>query len=99
MYILPSQRFLISNISVNILGYAASCCLLREGQELCLLLINTLVRDLSSSNLAVIGLALSALCSAPLPTEAIPTLLPVLRDRLAHPTVRIAFLKIKAAVT
>ncbi|KAF4531430.1 hypothetical protein B566_EDAN004198 [Ephemera danica] len=69
------------------MGYTASCCLLKEGHELCLLLVNTLVRDLASSNVAVIGMALTALCSAPLPPDACPTLLPALRDRLAHQTV------------
>jgi AP-4 complex subunit epsilon-1 len=70
-------------------GYAACCCLLQEKNELNLLLVNTLVRDLESKNVAVVGLALSALCSAPLPPDAIPSVLPGVIKRLHHSTVKL----------
>ncbi|XP_065336280.1 AP-4 complex subunit epsilon-1-like isoform X2 [Cloeon dipterum] len=77
------------------MGYVACCCLLNEKNELSLLLVNTLCRDLGSNNVAVVGLAISALCSAPIPRDAVPALLPALLDRLHHPK---AYIRCRAVV-
>ncbi|XP_059479239.1 AP-4 complex subunit epsilon-1-like isoform X1 [Neocloeon triangulifer] len=84
-----------SSIVEKKMGYVACCCLLNETNELNLLLVNTLVRDLASKNVAIVGLALCALCSAPLPTEVIPSILPAVLDRLNHST---AYIRCRAVI-
>lgn len=64
-------------------GYLASCVLLHEHHELIVLLINTLQRDLKSSNLAEICMALTTI-SRLMNAEMTPAVLPLVVKHLTH---------------
>lgn len=65
-------------------GYLASCVLLHENHELIVLLINTMQRDLQSSNLVEICMALTTI-SRLMNAEMTPAVLPAIMKLLAHP--------------
>ncbi|XP_052793547.1 AP-4 complex subunit epsilon-1-like isoform X1 [Mya arenaria] len=64
-------------------GYLACCLLLNREHELTLLLINTIQKDLKSSNLLDNMLALSA-AGQLVPTEMVPSILPLAISKLQH---------------
>jgi hypothetical protein len=68
------------------LGYLACAFLLRECDSLSVLLVNTIFRDLTSKNMYVVAMALSASCHL-IPPDQVTVLLPVLEEKLKHPSV------------
>lgn len=66
-----------------LLGYLACTLLLKESDELILLLINTIIKDLSSKNIMEINIALSAVVYLT-PVEMAPMLVPILLEKLTH---------------
>lgn len=70
------------------LGYLACAFLLRECDSLSVLLVNTVIRDLTSKNVYVVAMALCASCHV-IPPDHVTVLLPVLEDRLKHSNVSI----------
>ena len=59
--------------------------MLHESDDLLLLLVNTILRDLKSSNVVEINMALIAVASSNLvPAEMAPLLIPVLAERTKH---------------
>ncbi|KAL5019552.1 hypothetical protein ScPMuIL_002444 [Solemya velum] len=66
------------------IGYLACSLLLNENHELILLLVNTIQKDLKSSNLLDNCMALTAVCQL-LNTEMIPMVLPLVEEKLTHP--------------
>ncbi|XP_064597579.1 AP-4 complex subunit epsilon-1-like [Liolophura sinensis] len=66
------------------IGYLAASLLLHENHELVLLLINTIQKDLSSSNLLENCMGLLAVCQL-VNTEMAPMLLPSVLEKLKHP--------------
>ncbi|CAB4054288.1 AP4E1 [Lepeophtheirus salmonis] len=67
------------------IGYLTSVALLKESQDpLNLLLVNTIIKDLSSKNPIEINFALCASSSHLIPDEVIPLLLPSLISKTTH---------------
>lgn len=64
-------------------GYLACCLLMHRDHELILLLVNTIQKDLKSSNILDNLAGLSA-CSQLVPVEMIPSVLPIVLDKLKH---------------
>ncbi|XP_067004637.2 AP-4 complex subunit epsilon-1 isoform X2 [Anabrus simplex] len=64
-------------------GYLASVFFLQEQHPLSVLLVNTIVRDLSSRNIMILAMALTATCYL-IPSNQAPTVLPLIADRLNH---------------
>ncbi|XP_069674003.1 AP-4 complex subunit epsilon-1-like [Periplaneta americana] len=67
------------------MGYLACSFLLHESDPLSVLLVNTILRDLTSKNIFVIAMALSASCHF-IPPDQAPALLPLVDDKLKHPS-------------
>ncbi|XP_021918048.1 AP-4 complex subunit epsilon-1-like isoform X2 [Zootermopsis nevadensis] len=67
------------------MGYLACAFLLRECDSLSVLLVNTIFRDLTSKNMYVVAMALSASCHLVSPDQ-VTVLLPVLEEKLKHPS-------------
>ncbi|KAF8821991.1 adapter-related protein [Cardiosporidium cionae] len=70
-------------IATKRLGYLACKLLLRREDELTLLLINTMQKDLISNNKLVVLSVLSCICSL-LNSELVPSLIPAIRKLLSH---------------
>lgn len=64
-------------------GYLSCCLLMHREHELILLLVNTIQKDLKSSNILDNMTALTA-CSQLVPVEMIPSVLPLVLERLKH---------------
>ncbi|XP_066198771.1 AP-4 complex subunit epsilon-1 isoform X1 [Saccopteryx leptura] len=64
-------------------GYLAVSLFLHESHELLVLLVNTVVKDLQSTNLVEVCMALT-LVSQIFPREMIPAVLPLIEDKLQH---------------
>ncbi|KAM3869685.1 AP-4 complex subunit epsilon-1 [Diretmus argenteus] len=65
-------------------GYLAVSLFLNESHELLLLLVNTVLKDLQSTNLIEVCMALT-LVSQMFPKDMIPAILPVVEEKLTHP--------------
>ncbi|XP_048188472.1 AP-4 complex subunit epsilon-1 [Perognathus longimembris pacificus] len=71
------------NLLEKRVGYLAVSLFLHESHELLLLLVNTVVKDLQSTNLVEICMALTVV-SQIFPQEMIPAVLPLIEDKLQH---------------
>ncbi|XP_030631531.1 AP-4 complex subunit epsilon-1 [Chanos chanos] len=65
-------------------GYLAVSLFLNESHDLLLLLVNTVLKDLQSSNLIEVCMALTVV-SQVFPKDMIPAILPVVEEKLTHP--------------
>ncbi|XP_066523362.1 AP-4 complex subunit epsilon-1 isoform X2 [Hoplias malabaricus] len=65
-------------------GYLAVSLFLNETHELLLLLVNTVLKDLHSTNLIEVCMALTVV-SQIFPKEMIPAVLPMVEEKLSHP--------------
>ncbi|XP_059391980.1 AP-4 complex subunit epsilon-1-like [Carassius carassius] len=65
-------------------GYLAVSLFLNEGNELLLLLVNTVLKDLQSTNLIEACMALTVVAQV-FPKDMIPAVLPLVEDKLTHP--------------
>ncbi|KAL2093414.1 hypothetical protein ACEWY4_010726 [Coilia grayii] len=65
-------------------GYLAVSLFLNENHELLLLLVNTVLKDLQSTNLIEVCMALTVV-SQMFPKDMIPAILPLVEDKLTHP--------------
>nr|XP_045013286.1 AP-4 complex subunit epsilon-1 isoform X2 [Jaculus jaculus] len=72
------------NLLEKRVGYLAVSLFLHENHELLLLLVNTVVKDLQSTNLVEVCMALTVV-SQIFPREMIPAVLPLIEDKLQHP--------------
>ncbi|XP_043083718.1 AP-4 complex subunit epsilon-1 [Puntigrus tetrazona] len=64
-------------------GYLAVSLFLNEGHELLLLLVNTVLKDLQSTNLIEACMALTVVAQV-FPKDMIPAVLPLVEDKLSH---------------
>uniref|UniRef100_A0A3B3U3P4 AP-4 complex subunit epsilon n=1 Tax=Poecilia latipinna TaxID=48699 RepID=A0A3B3U3P4_9TELE len=64
--------------------YLAVSLFLNEGHELLLLLVNTVLKDLQSTNLIEVCMALTVV-SQMFPKDMIPAILPLVEEKLNHP--------------
>ncbi|CAL1595065.1 unnamed protein product [Knipowitschia caucasica] len=64
-------------------GYLAVCLFLKENHELLLLLVNTVLKDLQSTNLIEVCMALTVV-SQMFPKDMIPAILPLVEEKLNH---------------
>ncbi|XP_058521842.1 AP-4 complex subunit epsilon-1 [Ochotona princeps] len=71
------------NLLEKRVGYLAVSLFLHESHELLLLLVNTVVKDLQSTNLLEVCMALT-IVSQIFPREMIPAVLPLIEDKLQH---------------
>ncbi|XP_044294755.1 AP-4 complex subunit epsilon-1 isoform X2 [Varanus komodoensis] len=71
------------NLFEKRVGYLAVSLFLHESHELLLLLVNTVVKDLQSTNLMEVCMALTV-ASQIFPWEMIPAVLPLIEDKLQH---------------
>ncbi|XP_062061895.1 AP-4 complex subunit epsilon-1 [Lepus europaeus] len=71
------------NLLEKRVGYLAVSLFLHESHELLLLLVNTVVKDLQSTNLIEVCMALT-IVSQIFPREMIPAVLPLIEDKLQH---------------
>ncbi|KAM9201458.1 AP-4 complex subunit epsilon-1 [Dugong dugon] len=71
------------NLLEKRVGYLAVSLFLHENHELLLLLVNTVVKDLQSTNLVEVSIALTVV-SQIFPREMIPAVLPLIEDKLQH---------------
>ncbi|TNN87067.1 AP-4 complex subunit epsilon-1 [Liparis tanakae] len=65
-------------------GYLAVSLFLNESHELLLLLVNTVLKDLQSTNLIEVCMALTVV-SQMFPKDMIPAILPLVEEKLNHP--------------
>nr|XP_046249245.1 AP-4 complex subunit epsilon-1 [Scatophagus argus] len=65
-------------------GYLAVSLFLNENHELLLLLVNTVLKDLQSTNLIEVCMALTVV-SQIFPKDMIPAILPLVEEKLNHP--------------
>ncbi|XP_029607686.1 AP-4 complex subunit epsilon-1 [Salmo trutta] len=65
-------------------GYLAVSLFLNETDEFLLLLVNTVLKDLQSTNLIEVCMALTVV-SQMFPKDMIPAILPVVEEKLTHP--------------
>ncbi|XP_034735929.1 AP-4 complex subunit epsilon-1 [Etheostoma cragini] len=65
-------------------GYLAVSLFLNESHELLLLLVNTVLKDLQSTNLIEVCMALTVV-SQVFPKDMIPAILPLVEEKLNHP--------------
>jgi hypothetical protein len=80
------------HITVSLfLGYLACAFLLYESDSLSVLLVNTVIRDLTCKNIYVVAMALCASCHI-IPPDQMVVLLPVLQEKLKHPNVSILWI-------
>ncbi|XP_075431792.1 AP-4 complex subunit epsilon-1 isoform X2 [Ascaphus truei] len=71
------------NLLEKRVGYLSVSLFLHENHELLLLLVNTVLKDLQSSNLVEVCMALTVV-SQIFPREMIPAALPLIEDKLQH---------------
>ncbi|XP_075129552.1 AP-4 complex subunit epsilon-1 [Leptodactylus fuscus] len=71
------------NLLEKRVGYLAVSLFLHENHELLLLLVNTVLKDLQSTNLVEVCMALTVV-SQIFPREMIPAALPLIEDKLQH---------------
>ncbi|XP_056428284.1 AP-4 complex subunit epsilon-1 isoform X2 [Hyla sarda] len=71
------------NLLEKRVGYLAVSLFLHENHELLLLLVNTVLKDLQSTNLVEVCMALT-IVSQIFPREMIPAALPLIEDKLQH---------------
>ncbi|KAM4554060.1 AP-4 complex subunit epsilon-1 [Fundulus diaphanus] len=72
------------NVLEKRVGYLAVSLFLNEGHELLLLLVNTVLKDLQSTNLIEVCMALTVV-SQMFPKDMIPAILPLVEEKLNHP--------------
>ncbi|XP_028921925.1 AP-4 complex subunit epsilon-1 [Ornithorhynchus anatinus] len=72
------------NLLEKRVGYLAVSLFLHENHELLVLLVNTVVKDLQSTNVVEACMALTVV-SQVFPREMIPAVLPLVEDKLQHP--------------
>ncbi|XP_038078397.1 AP-4 complex subunit epsilon-1-like [Patiria miniata] len=72
------------SLATKRVGYLAIGLFLHENHELILLLVNTLQRDLSSTNMLHNCMALTAVCKL-IGSEMVPAVLPLVEEKLKHP--------------
>ncbi|XP_071788543.1 AP-4 complex subunit epsilon-1-like isoform X2 [Asterias amurensis] len=72
------------SLATKRVGYLAISLFLHEDHELILLLVNTIQRDLSSTNMLHNCMALSAVCKL-IGSEMVPAVLPLVEEKLKHP--------------
>ncbi|KAM6936963.1 AP-4 complex subunit epsilon-1 [Xenentodon cancila] len=72
------------NILEKRVGYLAVSLFLNESHELLLLLVNTVLKDLQSTNLIEVCMALTVV-SQLFPKDMIPAILPLVEEKLNHP--------------
>ncbi|XP_037109389.1 AP-4 complex subunit epsilon-1 [Syngnathus acus] len=65
-------------------GYLSVALFLNESHELLLLLVNTVLKDLQSTNLIEVCMALT-IVSQLFPKDMIPAILPLVEEKLTHP--------------
>ncbi|XP_077372229.1 AP-4 complex subunit epsilon-1 [Festucalex cinctus] len=65
-------------------GYLAVALFLNESHELLVLLVNTVLKDLQSTNLIEVCMALT-IVSQLFPKDMIPAILPLVEEKLTHP--------------
>ncbi|XP_026877219.2 AP-4 complex subunit epsilon-1 isoform X1 [Electrophorus electricus] len=65
-------------------GYLAVSLFLNENHELLLLLVNTVLKDLQSTNIIEVCMALTVV-SQIFPKDMIPAVLPLVEEKLSHP--------------
>ncbi|XP_038623089.1 AP-4 complex subunit epsilon-1 isoform X2 [Tachyglossus aculeatus] len=71
------------NLLEKRVGYLAVSLFLHENHELLVLLVNTVVKDLQSTNVVEVCMALTVV-SQVFPREMIPAVLPLVEDKLQH---------------
>ncbi|XP_078540950.1 AP-4 complex subunit epsilon-1 isoform X4 [Lissotriton helveticus] len=71
------------NLLEKRVGYLAVSLFLHENHELLVLLVNTVLKDLQSTNLVEVCMALTVV-SQIFPREMIPAVLPLIEDKLKH---------------
>nr|XP_033776245.1 AP-4 complex subunit epsilon-1 isoform X3 [Geotrypetes seraphini] len=71
------------NLLEKRVGYLAVSLFLHENHDLLLLLVNTVLKDLQSTNLVEVCMALTVVCQI-FPREMIPAVLPLIEDKLQH---------------
>ncbi|XP_069722453.1 AP-4 complex subunit epsilon-1 isoform X3 [Phaenicophaeus curvirostris] len=81
-YVCIHRRKAVS-CGICLFGYLAVSLFLHENHELLLLLVNTVVKDLQSTNLVEVCMALTVV-SQIFPREMIPAVLPLIEDKLQH---------------
>uniref|UniRef100_A0A3B3DPW4 Adaptor related protein complex 4 subunit epsilon 1 n=1 Tax=Oryzias melastigma TaxID=30732 RepID=A0A3B3DPW4_ORYME len=72
------------NVLEKRVGYLAVSLFLNENHELLLLLVNTVLKDLQSTNLIEVCMALTVVCQI-FPKDMIPAILPIVEEKLNHP--------------
>uniref|UniRef100_A0A8C7YHK1 AP-4 complex subunit epsilon n=1 Tax=Oryzias sinensis TaxID=183150 RepID=A0A8C7YHK1_9TELE len=72
------------NVLEKRVGYLAVSLFLNESHELLLLLVNTVLKDLQSTNLIEVCMALTVVCQI-FPKDMIPVILPIVEEKLNHP--------------
>ncbi|XP_054899872.1 AP-4 complex subunit epsilon-1 [Poeciliopsis prolifica] len=72
------------NVLEKRVGYLAVSLFLNESHELLLLLVNTVLKDLQSTNLIEVCMALTVV-SQMFPKDMIPAILPLVEEKLNHP--------------
>ncbi|XP_061577695.1 AP-4 complex subunit epsilon-1 [Cololabis saira] len=72
------------NVLEKRVGYLAVSLFLNESHELLLLLVNTVLKDLQSTNLIEVCMALTVV-SQLFPKDMIPAILPLVEEKLNHP--------------
>ncbi|KAM4572524.1 AP-4 complex subunit epsilon-1 [Odontesthes bonariensis] len=72
------------NVMEKRVGYLAVSLFLNESHELLLLLVNTVLKDLQSTNLIEVCMALTVV-SQMFPKDMIPAILPLVEEKLNHP--------------
>ncbi|XP_013869028.1 AP-4 complex subunit epsilon-1 [Austrofundulus limnaeus] len=71
------------NVLEKRVGYLAVSLFLNESHELLLLLVNTVLKDLQSTNLIEVCMALTVV-SQMFPKDMIPAILPLVEEKLSH---------------
>ena len=75
------------NVLEKKMGYLACVMLLEPSDELILLLVNTVIKDLRSKNVMEVNLALNAAIYLT-PKEMTPMILPIIMEKSTHKNVR-----------
>ncbi|KAJ9584605.1 hypothetical protein L9F63_021047, partial [Diploptera punctata] len=78
------------------MGYLACGFLLRDSDPLCVLLVNTIVRDLMSKNILIVAMSLSACCHL-VPADQATVILPIFKNK-SHPGLGLEFIRSKAVI-
>ncbi|XP_065884904.1 uncharacterized protein [Dysidea avara] len=66
------------------IGYLTVSLCLQEGNELSMLLVNTLQKDLKSANIIEVSMAMNVICRL-VTKEMIPAFVPLIQEKMVHP--------------